>query len=136
MNQIELKTYQSIIEKTLQPFSTFCIDFQGATVSASGVVAKGYDPQGTLNKIRDALRLAFKQTNLPHTIDKRYVLKAAHSTLIRFKRPLQQPAKFAHFLEDNRDFPFGKSKVTTIDLVYNDWCMKAEKVQNFTTHHL
>ncbi len=126
--QIDLATYQKIIQQTLNNFTTFPISYIGITLSNTGIVAKGYDPTGTLNKIRAALRSAFKRTSLVHTIDQRYVLKAAHSTLIRFKKPLVSPQLFADFLEYQQTIPFGTMTVNAIDLVFNDWYMKKEKV--------
>ena len=127
--QINLAAYKKIIQQALAPFEAFQINFSGITLSSSGIVAKGYDEQGTLNEIRDALRTAFKVTDLAHTIDKRYVLKAAHSTLVRFKAPLEDSALLAEFLKQQQTVPFGRSTVESIDLVFNDWYMKAGNVK-------
>lgn len=129
LSQINLADYQAIIRQALAPVKSFKINFSGITLSASGVVAKGYDQQGTLNEIREALRTAFKATDLAHTIDKRYVLKAAHSTLIRFKTPLKDKILFADFLTQSPSIPFGVSDVNSFDLVFNDWYMTSNKVK-------
>lgn len=127
-HQIDLPTYLTLIRQTLKKFPPFQIQYAGITLSSSGIVAKGYDEIGTLNEIRVALRNAFKATTLAHTIDKRYVLKAAHTTLIRFKQPLSNPALFANFLTQQQSIPFGIMTVPAIDLVANDWYMKTEQV--------
>lgn len=127
--QINLADYQAVISQALEPFKSFQIEFSGITLSSSGVVAKGYDKTGTLNEIRSALRTAFKATDLAHTIDKRYVLKAAHSTLLRFKTPLKNKTLFADFLTQHQSIPLGVSEVQAIDLVSNDWYMKTNKVR-------
>jgi len=129
LNQIDLSQYKQIIQHTLNDFPPFTINFSGITLSASGIVAKGYDTTGTLNEIRAAIRKAFKATILTNTIDKRYVLKVAHSTLIRFKNPLLNPALLSDFLAKQQTIPFGITTVNAIDLVFNDWYMKTEKVR-------
>ena len=128
LNTIALPAYQNLIRQALREFPPFSINFRGITLSQSGIVAKGYIPKDTLNKIRNALRLAFKSTTLPHTIDKRYVLKAAHITLMRFKHPLNSPTLFTDFLEKQQNIPFGTMIVPSLDLVFNDWYMKEKKV--------
>lgn len=127
--QIDLGAYKTVIDQALTSFETFQIKFSGITLSSSGVVAKGYDTQGTLNEIRAALRTAFKATNLAHTIDKRYVLKAAHSTLVRFKAPLKNKDLFADFLLRHQSTEFGTTNINAIDLVFNDWYMKTGNVK-------
>lgn len=129
LDQINLISYQQILKNTLQNFSDFPLVFEGITLSTSGVVAKGYDTSGTLNKLRDAIRIAFKKTDLAHSIDHRYVLKAAHSTLLRFKNPLVDSNNFLNFLEKHKTIHLGKMEVSSLDLVFNDWYMKIGNVR-------
>lgn len=136
LNKVDLAAYQKVIQQTLNDFAPFPIHYTGITLSTTGIVAKGYDPTGTLNEIRAALRTAFKGTILAHTIDQRYVLKVAHSTLIRFKNPLLQPQLFTDFLESQQTIPFGAMTVNAIDLVFNDWYMKQEKVRLLERYQL
>lgn len=128
LKSIDLSTYQQLIRQTLKDFPPFQINYDGITVSSTSVVAKGYDLSGRLNEIRTALRKVFRQTTLANSIDKRYVLKAAHSTLIRFKNPLKKPKAFANFLAQHQNTPFGTTTVETIDLVFNDWYMQTDNV--------
>ena len=128
IHQIDLPTYQALIRQTLKNFPAFQINYSGITLSSSGIVAKGYDETGRLNQIRAALRNAFNATTLPNSMDKRYSLKAAHTTLMRFRQPLKNPALFADFLAQQQNIPFGTMTVQAIDLVANDWYMKTEQV--------
>jgi len=123
LNEIDLPVYKQLIKSTLQPYSPFEIHYSGITVAPLGVVLKGYDKSGQLNNIRAALRSAFKAANLENTMDHRYTLEAAHSTLIRFKSRHQS----THF---------GTIKVTAIELVYNDWYMSSNKVRQLDQYIL
>ena len=128
LHQINLEDYKQLLSKALQRQPAFSLNFKGITLSPTGIVAKGYDASGTLNQIRNSIRAAFKQSALENTIDKRYVLQAAHCTLLRFKAPLQATNSFIDFVKQYQDFPFGTTKVSQLDLVYNDWYMKTDNV--------
>jgi hypothetical protein len=43
-----------------------------------------------VNDIRDNLRVGFKNSELEQSLDKRYSIQTAHSTIIRFRRELNQ----------------------------------------------
>jgi len=136
LHQINLADYKKLIFKALSTASTFSINFKGITLSPTGIVAKGYDDSGKLNQIRNSVRTVFKESNLENTIDKRYVLQAAHATLLRFKAPLQATDDFVDFVKQYQDFSFGPTQVRQIDLVYNDWYMKERNVTLLTSYSL
>ncbi len=136
LHQIHLADYKNLISKALHTQKAFDINFKGITLSPTGIVAKGYDDSGILNEIRNNLRAVFKASALDNTIDQRYVLKAAHCTLLRFKAPLQATTKFVDFVEQHQDFSFGTTRVKQIDFVYNDWYMKAKNVELLASYSL
>lgn len=136
LSQINLTDYKKLIFKALLTYSTFNLNFKGITLSPTGIVAKGYDASGQLNDIRNSIRAIFKKADLENTIDKRYVLQAAHCTLLRFRKPLQATDKFVDFVKQYQDFSFGSTKVRQIDLVYNDWYMKARNVELLRSYPL
>lgn len=133
---IDIDRYKQLIFNTLSTQSIFHINFKGITLSPTGIVAKGYDSSGTLNQIRNNIRRIFKQSDLENTIDKRYVLQAAHATLLRFKAPLKATDDFLYFVSQYQDFSFGATKVRQIDLVYNDWYMTAKNVEVLASYPL
>jgi len=136
LNQVNLDDYKKLIVKVLSTHSAFHLNYQGITLSPTGIVAKGYDASGQLNEIRNSIRTAFKKSDLANTIDKRYVLQAAHCTLLRFRKPLQSTDDFIDFAKKYQDFSFGSTKVRRIDLVYNDWYMKARNVELLISYSL
>jgi len=90
----------------------------------------------TLNEIRDDLRTAFKNTDLQQSIDKRYAIQTAHSTVIRFRQALQNKDQLLELLEKYRDFDFGTFEVNRLELVYNDWYQREKFVKKLHEFHL
>ena len=129
--QIDLSSYDHLIRESLTGENSFSIRMEGITTSPSGVMIQGFSESDRLNELRDKLRLRFQQSGLQQSIDKRYVLKTAHATVVRFREPLQQRESFLNLLEQYRDFDFGTFRVEEIELVTNDWYLRKEKVQTF-----
>ncbi|UOB17647.1 2'-5' RNA ligase family protein [Abyssalbus ytuae] len=125
MNTIDISKYIEIINKSIKGLNSEQITFNGLTASSSCIMLKGFPLQNNLNKIRNNLRENFKKSNLESSIDHRYKIKTAHSTIIRFKEVVKHPDQLIGFLEKNKDVPFGSFKIKSLELVYNDWYQKA-----------
>src|SRR5690606_25053555 len=121
--------YIQLLKGCLKDLPTFAIEFQGVTASPSCIMIKGFPLDDTLEEIRNRLRLAFKDSLLEQSLDKRYPLQTAHSTVIRFKHPVKQQHEILEKLDQFRDFYFGKSEVGELELVFNDWYQREEKVR-------
>lgn len=103
----------------------FGLRYAGLTASASGIMVQGF-PQGAgLQQLRDATRILFQESGLPQSIDQRYRLQTAHSTIIRFRAPLADPAGLLALLKKYERHVFGSFEVTSLELVYNDWYQRA-----------
>jgi hypothetical protein len=89
-------------------------------------MVQGFLPQGILNSFRDQLRANFKLSALPNTIDQRYTIKAAHSTVARFIEPIQNKNAFIEKLKTYRCHMFGAFTVNQFELVYTDWYMRKQ----------
>ena len=105
--------------------------FKGITASPSGVMIQGFMNNNELNDIRDRLRKEFKNSNLEQSLDKRYSIQTAHSTIIRFKTELSQKEKFLEILDKNINYDFGTFKVNKFELVYNDWYQREQYVKKY-----
>ena len=121
IEKIDLPKYVELIKKCVTEIKDFRITFRGITASPSGIMAQGFVDNNELNKIRDRLRLAFNNSDLEQSLDKRYSIITAHSTIIRFRTELSQKVKFIDYLNKNINFDFGSFKVNKLELVYNDW---------------
>jgi len=124
---INVDDYLVVLEEALKDIAPFLVHFNGLTASSSCVMLQGFPANNTLLNIRNNLRAAFSKTNLRQTIDQRYVIDTAHSTVIRFSCPMVNNHKFIELLEQFRGQDFGILPIKELHLVYNDWYHKEDK---------
>jgi 2'-5' RNA ligase len=136
LSLIDVNDYVNVIQKSLEGIRNFNIEFKGLTASPSCVMVQGFPETEALNTLRDHLRSNFTTSNLQQTIDKRYSIQAAHSTIVRLRQPLTQKGKFLNLIEAHRTHAFGIFKVTTVELVFNDWYQTREKVEKLAEFNL
>ncbi|UXX80098.1 AKAP7 2'5' RNA ligase-like domain-containing protein [Reichenbachiella carrageenanivorans] len=134
LTDIEVADYVEVIETCLEKPIQIC--FRGITASPSGILIQGFPEGEGLEKLRNALREAFRARSLQHSIDSRYKINTAHITVARLRRPLTNPEKMVALLECFRDFSFGGMTISILDLVFNDWYQQARKVKNLHTFSL
>ncbi|WP_200949063.1 hypothetical protein, partial [Massilia sp. Root1485] len=73
---------------------------------------------------------------LDGTLDQRYRLVTAHSTVLRFVAPPADPARLAAVLAAMRDVPLGTMRASSLQLVINDWYMSSAAVEPVATFRL
>lgn len=128
--------YRDAVRSVLAGLPAFEIAFRGVAASRGAVLAQGYPCDATLETLRERLRDALRARALDASLDGRYRLVTAHATLLRFVRPLAQPARFADALEALRDVPLGTMRVARVALVQNDWYMSSASLQTIETYGL
>lgn len=136
LDQIKVEDYVCLIQKSLKGFRKFQITFRGLTASPSCVIIQGFPEDNTLNKIRESLRVNFRSTDLQQSIDKRYTIQTAHSTVVRFRKPMRQPDRFLTTMKAYRDYDFGTFEIDRFELVFNDWYQKKKIVKTLETFPL
>lgn len=129
MSKIDIQKYIELTQKCILQGIDLNVNFKGITASPCGVMIKGFMNNNELNDIRDRLRKEFKNSNLEQSLDKRYSIQTAHSTIMRFKTELSQKEKFLKLLDKNINYDFGTFKVNKFELVYNDWYQKEQCVK-------
>jgi len=130
LEKINIQDYVRVIKHVIEKHKNFTIQFKGITASPSCILLQGFFESDTLNEIRDQLRFSFKNSTLQQSLDQRYAIQTAHSTIIRFKENLTNKNAFLAIVEKYRDFDFGTFKVEKMELVYNDWYQRAQFVKN------
>lgn len=139
LSKITLKNYVDLIRTCLSEINTFTLEFKGLTASPSCIMVQGFLKDETLTQIRNNLRTHFKRSDLQHSIDKRYPIKTAHSTVIRIREKFQNKESFLSIIEQYRDYDFGSFSVDSMELVFNDWYQKENEVSllhRFSLAHL
>ncbi len=129
LDQISVEEYITVITRSLMDIKRFDIEFQGLTASPSCVMLAGFPKTEALNEIRENLRKAFKGSHLQQSIDARYSIQTAHSTVFRLKQRLENKIGLLDLLQKYQHRCFGVSTVDTIEFVYNDWYQRNENVK-------
>ncbi|WP_163400341.1 2'-5' RNA ligase family protein [Flavobacterium fluviatile] len=136
LNQFSASEYVEIIEKSLVDVNEIEIEYRGVTLSPSAIMIQGFPSDNSLNMLRDKLRENFKNSSLQQSMDSRYTVTAAHSTVMRFQKKLQSPKKLIEVVEKFRNHNFGKFTVDKIELVYNDWYQRERNTINLCDLYL
>ncbi|MCW8849218.1 MAG: hypothetical protein OQJ81_04500 [Melioribacteraceae bacterium] len=136
LTQVNVDKYSQLIAKSLEEIKSFRIDFRGITATESSVMIQGFFSDPALNEIRDNLRLNFRDSDLDQSIDKRYSIQTAHSTVVRFRNEVKKKHEFLDILEKYRHYDFGQFDVKALELVANDWYQRVEKVKILSEFNL
>lgn len=129
LKTISIPEYSKIIQKSIEDIKDLEIHFQGITASNSAIMIQGFTNNNSLDQLRSNLRINFKNSGLQQSIDSRYTIQTAHSTVIRFREKIIDKEALLKSLEEFRTFDFGKFKVEKIELVHNDWYQRNHLVQ-------
>lgn len=130
LDTIRIEEYIETIQKSLLDVDKIKISFKGITASPSAIMIQGFPTDESLNNLRNKLRENFKKSTLQQSIDSRYAIATAHSTVLRFQEKLENPEKLMEVVKKFRDFDFGEFNVEKLELVYNDWYQR----ENNTIH--
>ncbi|PGY12678.1 2'-5' RNA ligase family protein [Bacillus sp. AFS031507] len=133
IGKINKEDYITVIDNAMNSLRSFKISFKGITASPSCVMIQGFPLDDNLLRLRNQLRHSFLSSHLKQSMDERYTLKTAHSTVIRFKNPLQNNKTFIDYLHRYREYNFGCVNFDRIDFVYNDWYMTNSLVKTLKT---
>ncbi|ALI99144.1 2'-5' RNA ligase family protein [Rufibacter tibetensis] len=133
---IQLQPYIELVKEALASIQPFRVMFKGITASPSCVLLQGFPYSDDLHQLRGNLRTAFRDCRLQQSIDQRYAISTAHSTVIRFREPLQRPDKFLQKLREYRAHDFGTAVIDQVELVSNDWYQRQENTRLLATFPL
>ena len=121
LDKISVEDYIKIIQESLINLGEIKIEFRGVTASPSALMIQGLPADESLNNLRKKLRDNFKKSALQQSIDSRYAIATAHSTVMRFQEKLRNPEKLIEITQRFRDYDFGEFTVDKVELVFNDW---------------
>jgi len=133
---ISIPDYSKIIQKSVENIKDLEIHFEGITASNSAIMIQGFTSNDSLNQLRNNLRENFKNSRLQQSMDARYTIQTAHSTVMRFREKMTDKEALLKTLEEYRNFDFGKFKVERIELMYNDWYQRNHLTQQLHSFEL
>jgi 2'-5' RNA ligase len=136
LEQIRIDDYRSLLTECIKDISPFSIHFKGVTASDSCIMIQGFPQDDQLDQLRDLIRQKFRKAKLENSLDKRYTLKTAHLTVLRYRTPLQHPKEWIQQIAAFRDSDFGLGPINQMELVFNDWYQRTEKVKKLHVFEL
>ncbi|TGE10432.1 2'-5' RNA ligase family protein [Hymenobacter fodinae] len=136
LDLIEPAAYQEAMRHILVQVRPFTITFAGLTASAGGIMVQGFLEGTGLEQLRNSVRSFFRSSGLQQSIDQRYSIQTAHSTIMRFKSPLHNPAALLATMQELQQEVIGSFAVDTVELVYNDWYQRAANTVLLETYPL
>jgi 2'-5' RNA ligase len=129
IQNIVISKYIEVIRRCIPDNGKLGIHFKGLTTSNSCLLLQGFTDSNFLKQIRNNLRIEFNKTELEQTIDKRYTIQTAHSTVVRFRKPFTNLPRFLERIEKCAELDFGAFKVEKLELVHNDWYQRKKYVK-------
>ena len=131
-----LDAYRAAVAEALDGVTSFAVETLGVTLSRGAVLAQGFPRDDTLARLRAKLRSALAARGLGDTLDQRYRLETAHTTLVRFVAPLRDPRRFVDALDAARSRALGTSVVRRLELVLGDWYQSSERARPLAAYEL
>ena len=129
----QIKIYKKILDEVLKDFSKFNLEFKGLTASKGAVMVQGFF-NDELQKLRERLREEVNGRGIE--LKERYKVGTAHSTIIRFKKKLQNPKALVNKIEKMRDIDLGTFEVKKILFVLHDWYNLKDKTKILAEYEL
>lgn len=129
----QAEVYKRVLDNVLKNFSKFNIKFKGLTASKGAVMVQGFFDD-TLQKLRERLRKEVNKQGIE--LKERYKVGTAHSTIMRFKKKLQNPEALVNKIEDMKNIDLGSFQVKKILFVLHDWYNLKEKTKILEEYEL
>ncbi len=128
--------YQAALRSAFAQCERFQIEFCGITATRDGVIMQGFAERNALNGLRDHLRAILTAHGLGGTLDTRYRIQTAHSTIARFQAPLRNPPGLLAHLRHLRATVSTRTLCAAVQWVKNDWFLSRDNVEVFEEFHL
>jgi 2'-5' RNA ligase len=121
--------YRAALAETIPNHRSFSVAFRGVTVSPEAVLIQGFPADDSLEQLRNELRKSFKRHGVDDDLDRRYRIKAAHLTAVRFASPLADWRRLLTLLQAHRTTDFGQTHVRSLQTIWSDWYASADTVR-------
>jgi 2'-5' RNA ligase len=134
LDAVPLDRYRAALGNLFTQVQPFTIRFTGVTASPDTVFVRGQSD--ALNALRDRLRDDLTRAGLGDSLDRRYRIVTAHSTVLRFQTQPEHLPELVRYLTAQRSREIGAFAVETVDFTFNDWYMSHDVVRVMKTYRL
>ena len=136
LQAIDPEAYRQAVRASLEASCVFAVTYAGITASSGAIILQGTPNDEGLAQLREQIRAFFQQSGLRQSMDERYQLQTAHTTVIRFRSPLRNPTRLIETMKVYQHHFFGSFEVEAIELVYNDWYHRTANTRVLETYPL
>ncbi|MGF1849471.1 2'-5' RNA ligase family protein [Vibrio lentus] len=121
LTEIDVSSYIDVFRSALKNSGKIEISYHGVSASPNCIVIQGFLASDTLERLRNELRTQLTEAGVRVTFDSRYKLVTAHSSIIRFKAPLNDAQQLLALCQRYRNHDFGRVVLEDFELVFNKW---------------
>ncbi|MFS1460873.1 hypothetical protein BCT42_13725 [Vibrio lentus] len=121
VSEIDVSSYIDVFRSALKNSGKIEIRYHGVSASPNCIVIQGFPTSDTLERLRNELRTQLTEAGVRVTFDSRYKLVTAHSSIIRFKAPLNDAPQLLALCQRYRNHDFGRVVLEDFELVFNNW---------------
>jgi hypothetical protein len=133
---VPFDAYKSLFARLLPRVQPFRITYECVTASPEAIMIGGTSEDDALNDLRDLLREELPAAGLTGTMDFRYKLVTAHSSIMRFKTVPDNLPALIDLLSTWHERSLGSYVVDHVDFMLHDWYMSRENSTRLARYEL
>lgn len=118
-----LPQFTEVVTRALLDVGSFEVNYVGLVLAPDCVIVRGYPVGPTLERLRERLRQEMRTAGYGELLDRRYRLQTAHSTVFRFRTPLNDPRRFDGLVKSFANLALGTCRFSAVELIKHDWYM-------------
>jgi len=136
VTEIDVNSYIDVFRSVLKNTGKIEIRYQGVSASPNCIVIQGFPTSDTLERLRNELRTQLTEAGVRVTFDSRYKLVTAHSSIIRFKAPLNDAQQLLALCQRYRNHDFGRVVLEDFELVFNNWYQNLDVTKSLAKYRV
>ncbi|MEZ8629996.1 2'-5' RNA ligase family protein [Vibrio lentus] len=136
LTEIDVNPYIDVFRSALKNAGKIEIRYHGVSASPNCIVIQGFPTSDTLERLRNELRTQLTEAGVRVTFDSRYKLVTAHSSIIRFKAPLNDAQQLLALCQRYRNHDFGRVVLEDFELVFNNWYQNLDVTKSLAKYRV
>lgn len=136
LTEIDVNSYIDVFRSALKNAGKIEIRYHGVSASPNCIVIQGFPTSDTLERLRNELRTQLTEAGVRVTFDSRYKLVTAHSSIIRFKAPLNDAQQLLALCQRYRNHDFGRVVLEDFELVFNNWYQNLDVTKSLAKYRV
>ncbi|MCZ8501026.1 hypothetical protein O9853_07660 [Vibrio lentus] len=136
LTEIDVNSYIDVFRSALKNAGKIEIRYQGVSASPNCIVIQGFPTSDTLERLRNELRTQLTKAGVRVTFDSRYKLVTAHSSVIRFKTPLNDAQQLLALCQRYGNHDFGRVVLEDFELVFNNWYQNLDVTKSLAKYRV